>query len=86
MLSDLRHLGLLYLIDQGYLAGLLHETDTPPIADWRRMLASDLRRPRLLLSWLKATRVRLRRSYLMILYFVTAAWITKLTASEMVIK
>jgi uncharacterized membrane protein len=75
----LHHCGWrLYLIESGYYASLLDPSGTPPVADWRHRLADDLRRPRLLISWFTATRVRLRRNYLMILYFVTAAWITKL--------
>jgi uncharacterized membrane protein len=68
----------LYLIELGYFAPLLHPSASPPPIDWRQKLADDLRRPRLLLSWFTGTRVRLRRNYLMVLYFVTAAWITKL--------
>jgi len=37
-----------------------------------------LRQPHLRISWFMGTRVRLRRNYLMILNFVTAAWVTKL--------
>jgi uncharacterized membrane protein len=65
----------LYLIEQGYFAGLLSPSS---VEDWRETLADDLQRPRLLLGWFHATRVRLRRNYLMILYFVTAVWIAKL--------
>lgn len=68
----------LYLIDQGYFAGMLNPSETLAVADWRRMLSDDLKRPRLILSWFTGMRVRLRRNYLMILYFVTAAWVTKL--------
>jgi uncharacterized membrane protein len=67
----------LYLIEQGYFAGLLGPSKAPA-ADWRQRLADDLRRPRLLIGWFKAVRVRLRRNYLVVLYFVTAVWITKL--------
>ncbi len=75
----LHHCGWrLYLIESGYYANLLDPSGTPPVADWRKRLADDLRHPRLMLSWFGATRIRLRRNYLMVLYFVTAAWITKL--------
>jgi len=75
----LHHCGWrLYLIESCYYASLLDPSGTPPVADWRQRLADDLRRPRLPLSWFAATRVRLRRNYLMVLYFVTAAWVTKL--------
>jgi uncharacterized membrane protein len=71
----------LYLIELGYFANLLQPTphaSSARAADWRSLLAEDLRRPRLLISWFKATRVRMRRNYLLVLYFVFAAWITKL--------
>ena len=68
----------LYLIELGYFSNLLQPGDQPSLASWRRILAEDLRHPRLWLSWFVATRVRLRRNYLLILYFVTAAWIAKL--------
>lgn len=67
----------LYLIEMGYFAELLHPSTIPPAADWRQKLADDLRRPQLLMSWFRATCVRLRRNYLIVLYFVTAAWMTK---------
>lgn len=75
----LQHCGWrLYLIESGYYANLLDPSGTPPVPDWREKLAEDLRRPRFLMSWFEATRIRLRRNYLMVLYLVTAAWITKL--------
>jgi uncharacterized membrane protein len=75
----LHHCGWrLYLMESGYFAELLEPGSTLPVAKWRQRLADDLRRPRLIISWLMATRVRLRRNYLLVLYFVTAAWITKL--------
>lgn len=75
----LQHCGWrLYLVESGYYASLLDPSGIPPVADWRKKLADDLRRPRFLLSWFEATRIRLRRNYLMVLYLVTAAWITKL--------
>ena len=67
----------LYLIEQGYFAEMLGPSRALA-ANWRQRLADDLRRPRLLIGWFKGMRVRLRRNYLVVLYFVTAAWITKL--------
>jgi uncharacterized membrane protein len=69
----------LYLLESGYFANLLVPADASRAVDWREILADDLQRPRLRLSWYAGARVRLRRNYLMILYFVTAAWITKLS-------
>jgi uncharacterized membrane protein len=67
----------LYLIERGYFSDLLDPKDAAPLGHWRATLAEDLRRPRLLLSWFAGTRVRLRRNYLLIFYFVTGAWVTK---------
>jgi uncharacterized membrane protein len=75
----LHHSGMrLYLMELGYFADLLNPSGEFPKIDWRAKLAQDLRHPRLRLSWFAGARIRLRRNYLMILYFVTAAWITKL--------
>ena len=75
----LQHSGWrLYLIELGYYADLLDPSSTPAVVNWRQVLADDLRRPRLRLNWFTAARVRLRRNYLMVLYFATAAWLTKL--------
>lgn len=68
----------LYLMEVGYFARRLHPTGQPHPSQWRELLARDLRRPRLLVSWFTGARVRLRRNYLLILCFVTAAWFTKL--------
>jgi len=68
----------LYIIEQGYYARLLDPGSASLVADWRGVLSEDLLRPRLLMSWFTGTRIRLRRNYLMVLYFVTAAWLTKL--------
>ena len=68
----------IYLIEQGHFARLLSPQSKPVLTDWQQILSDDLRHPRLLLSWFTSTSVRLRRNYLMVLYFVTAAWITKL--------
>ena len=49
-----------------------------PDAAWREQLSQDLARPAKTISWLEAARVRLRRNYLMLVYFSTAVWLTKL--------
>jgi len=69
----------LYLLERGFFGELL----SPPSAeaaeiDWRRLLSRDLRHTHFALSWLMAVRVRLRRNYLLLLYFVTGVWIVKL--------
>jgi uncharacterized membrane protein len=67
----------LHLMEVGYFGRLL-DPSTDVGFDWRGHLANDLRRSQLLISWLTATRARLRRNYLLLLYFVTGVWITKL--------
>ena len=65
----------LRLLEAGYLRGeLLGGTD----AAWREQLSQDLAKPVKTISWLEAARVRLRRNYLMLVYFSTAVWLTKL--------
>jgi len=77
--SHLQHSGWrLYLIEAGYYGGLLDPSGPSPVSNWRQRLAHDLRYPKRELGWFTATRIRLRRNYLLIQYFVTAAWITKL--------
>lgn len=68
----------LYLIEYGYFAEILDPTADDPMADWRRILARDLRHTAWGISWMTAIRVRLRRNYLMLFYFVTSVWIAKL--------
>jgi len=67
----------LWLMEVGYFREFL----SPPKKsdfEWHRILAEDLKKPRLLVTWLAAARVRLRRNYLLLLYFITAVWVTKL--------
>jgi len=65
----------LRLLEAGYLRGvLLSGAD----AGWREQLSQDLARPGKTISWLEAARVRMRRNYLMLVYFSTAVWLTKL--------
>lgn len=67
-----------YVMECGYFAGLLEGRSPEPHGEWRLALAEDLRRPRYLLSTFTALRARLRRNYLLLFYFITAVWITKL--------
>lgn len=68
----------LYLMEYGYFAEVLDPSSEDPMSDWRRILARDLRHTVWGISWLTAIRVRLRRNYLLLLYFVTAVWFAKL--------
>jgi uncharacterized membrane protein len=44
---------------------------------WRQILANDLEQPVFPITRSLAVRVRLRRNYLMLVYFTTAVWLTK---------
>jgi uncharacterized membrane protein len=69
----------LYLLEVGYFGELLSSSpqDSSRL-HWKTTMAEDLRCPRLRVSWLTAIRARLRRNYLLLLYFVTGVWVTKL--------
>ncbi len=63
-------------IEGHYYVGVLRPS---PAADpsWRQELAADLVHPCLKISLLAACRTRLRRNYLMLMLFITAAWLAK---------
>ncbi len=68
----------LYLIEVGFFAELLAPAD-PALTDGARaLLAADLRQPCFALSLMTAARLRLRRNYLMLIYFINAVWVAKL--------
>lgn len=67
----------LYLMEFGFFADILHPASAEN-PDWRRVLARDLRHTHFALPWLTAVRVRLRRNYLILVYFVFAVWVVKL--------
>jgi len=66
-----------YLLESGFFAEQLH-VGRSSIPDWRRLLAADLRHSHLLISWMVAIRFRLRRNYLLLVYFLAAVWLVKL--------
>lgn len=45
---------------------------------WERQLRRDLQNPHFTLTLSMGTRLRLRRNYLLLMYFTTAVWLTKL--------
>ncbi|HEY3359252.1 MAG TPA: DUF2270 domain-containing protein [Polyangia bacterium] len=65
----------LHLLERNYFARLLAPGAAEP--DWRERLAADLGHPCATLSLFTAIRLRLRRNYLMLAYFITAVWLTK---------
>ncbi len=69
----------LYLLEFGYFAELLHPYGIrDALPDWRWLLAGDLRHTHFAIPWIAAIRVRLRRNYLLLVYFVYGVWVTKL--------
>jgi uncharacterized membrane protein len=68
----------IFLMEVGYFSQFLEPSPSQRQAHWRSLLAEDLRKPNFSLNWFTALRVRLRRNYLLLLYFITGAWITKL--------
>jgi uncharacterized membrane protein len=69
----------LYLLEAGFFAEILKPAAAgEPRPDWRRLLARDLRHTHFGLSWLTAMRLRLRRNYLFVIYFLAASWVVKL--------
>jgi len=68
----------IFLMEVGYFSQLLDPSPSQGQMDWRTLLAEDLKKPNFSLHLLTAMRVRLRRNYLLLLYFITGAWITKL--------
>ena len=69
----------LYLIESGFFAEIISPNRRREnVPDWQRLLASDLRHTHFSISWFTAIRLRLRRNYLLVTYFVTAVWLAKI--------
>ncbi len=67
----------LHVLEGNYFAGHLVMAPIQSSSTWRSELAADLCDPRLTIRWLTAFRFRLRRNYLMIIFFITGVWLTK---------
>jgi uncharacterized membrane protein len=63
-------------LERGYFASLVAPGEPAP--GWRASLAADLREPRGTIGTFTALRRRLRRNYVLLFYFITAVWLTKL--------
>jgi uncharacterized membrane protein len=68
----------LTMMERNYFASLLDPSQPPAEPAWREHLARDLQRPHFTIGLVMGTRLRLRRNYLMLMYFVTVVWIAKL--------
>jgi len=71
-----RSLWRLRLIEQHYFVEQLRPESRPDRA-WRERLATELATPTPRIGLVGSARFRLRRNYLMLSYFITAAWLTK---------
>jgi uncharacterized membrane protein len=67
----------LHLLEACYFGALLEGAGRCEDGSWREVLAHDLRHPRMLVTWYTALKIRLRRNYLLFIYFITAVWLTK---------
>jgi len=66
----------LRVLEKHYFVGLLR-ADPDGDRRWRDRLASELESPSSKVGLFAAARFRLRRNYLMLSYYITAAWLTK---------
>ena len=66
------------LLEHNYFASQLRPGVTPKEPTWRRQLSDDLEQPHFTISLFLSARLRLRRNYLMLVYFITAVWLAKL--------
>ncbi len=66
-----------HVLEANYFGHQVLPDEPVPDPRWRERLAEDLRRPTLRTSLLMAFRLRLRRNYLMLVYFISAVWLTK---------
>jgi uncharacterized membrane protein len=67
----------LHVLEANYFGQQIRPNEPVPDPDWRRRLADDLRNPTLKTSLPMAFRLRLRRNYLLLVYFISAVWLTK---------
>ena len=68
----------LHVLEAHYFSGRLGAPSSDGKASWREELAKDLERPCFTIGTFMALRMRLRSNYLLLVYFVSAVWLTKL--------
>lgn len=66
-----------YLLEANYFARQLGPEVPEQDPEWKKHLATDLREAPMPCSLLFAIRLRLRRNYILLVYFVSAVWLTK---------
>jgi uncharacterized membrane protein len=67
----------LHVLETHYFGGQLWPPSSEEKTHWREELAWDLERPRFTIGAFMALRMRLRRNYLLLVYFVSAVWLAK---------
>ena len=67
----------LSLLEHNYFAGQLGASQLVETT-WRDQLVRDLQHPHFTISHVLGIRLRLRRNYLMMFYFITLVWLTKI--------
>jgi len=67
----------LNLLEHNYFGPQLRQNVALLEPTWRQQLCMDLQTPHFTISRLMGLRLRLRRNYLMLVYFIFAVWLTK---------
>ena len=67
----------LQVLEAHYFHGWLCPSSSDEKASWREELARDLKHPCFTTGTFMALRMRLRRNYLLLVYFVSAVWLAK---------
>jgi len=67
----------IHVLEAHYFTGRLCPSSSDEKASWREELARDLRQPCFTTGTFMALRLRLRRNYLLLVYFVSAVWLAK---------
>ncbi len=67
----------LSLLEHNHFSPMLSQSQAPLESSWRQQLCMDLQRPHFTIGQLMGVRLRLRRNYLVLVYFITAVWLTK---------
>src|SRR3989304_3846489 len=67
----------LQVLEANYFSGQLCPSSTGEKASWREEIAKDLERPCFTTGTFMALRMRLRSNYLLLVYFVSAVWLSK---------
>jgi uncharacterized membrane protein len=68
----------LSMLEHNHFGPMLRQPQALMEPTWRQQLCMDLQRPHFTISLLMGVRLRLRRNYLVLVYFITAVWLTKL--------